>query len=192
MIHPDMKLAQITTVPAIEEKFSLPGSQDPNNTVSGSQIGVMVRWAKENLPPSATWAQALSEMRTRFLKGNQRDFNIVNAILGNARAENPDRPLTVRSGGQSDMLSTILSALNGVKPHWDAGIQQRILVLSKAHRDALISQALEVNTQGQLQVFMTKFDALCGKPAPKAGLGEPLTVGSSVELPIINHDEEPY
>lgn len=190
MIHPDMKLAQITTDPSGKEKFPLPGAQLPN-AISGDQCAIIVRWARQNLNPAMTWAQAVTEMRQKFCRGNQWDINIVNRIVEIGREANVDAPLTVRSGGQSDMLSTIISALNGVKPHWDPGIQQRILVLSKAHRDTLISQALEITTQGQLQVFMTKFDALCGKPTPKAGLGEPLNL--LVDQPIIPTDgSEPF
>lgn len=195
MITADTTLAAINPdlLPDTSERFHLPGAVDlPNrnpNQVSGKQVKIIVRYAKDNIPASATFAQAIAQLRSKFLVGAQQDFNLVEKILEETRAENAENDL---SDAQNKMVITILSALAGTANHWDMGINAKIASAPKALKSTFIMSLSAVRTQGQLTVFMDRFAAVFGRPQPKAGLGEPLMAQSTVAAAPETALEEPF
>jgi hypothetical protein len=162
----------------------LPGaieSRDPAkpNTVSPKQQATIARHVKENFSATTTWAEAIAQLRARFLKGRQLDFGIVDGIISEGRFANRHDDLTT---AQQDLVEVNLRALNGTQAHWDEGIAARIIQSSKQAREALSERFLRVDTQGQLQVAMDRFAALFGRPAVAAGTGEAMAGDPALQV----------
>lgn len=170
MIAPNTIISTINldSIPESKDKFELPGASAPNS-VSYNQLRTIVTYIQEIYPATLTFADAVARLRERFVKGNQRDFNIVNGIIDDLRTQNADNDLTQN---QQDLVNTILGSLAGTSEHWDKGIAARIAAAPKSLRNQFTVQFSSCFNQGQLNILMNRFAQVFGKPTPKAGFGD--------------------
>lgn len=182
----------------------LPGASPADTGVTDSQVKTMVRWAHQNLDLSLTWAQAVSEMRKRFITGQQRDFNIADRIINEGYKANADLRLTE---DQARMVNTIILALQAPDKvgkdreqaqHWDLGIRQAIATVDVRTRKQYLALFDSVWTQGDLTVVMDRFSARFGRPQPKGGFGDvlnqeqPLSTNSDDAPPVEDKGDSLY
>ncbi len=173
-----------------EKAVYLPGQA--RGTVSFDQQRMIARFVSENIDPALSWGDAIEGLRKRFLKGNQRDFGIVDGISQILRAGRAHDSLTP---GQVGLLTTQIAALSGSAPHWEPNIAAKIKAANPRIVTAMTEAAILVSNQGELDLFMEKFSGLFGRPQARAGLGDvlgPATDEAPAAGKPVNGDEEPY
>jgi hypothetical protein len=183
-----------TTLPDTQTKTEvLPGARHgADDALSMRQVRVILAWAQRELPGSTTWADAVDKARETFVRGNQRDFNIVQGIIEKDRQANSHESLT---GEQERLLSTVLKALDSTPertPHWEPNIERRIEGLRPRVRAGLYDMFALAESRGQFSSAMDRFSTLCGRPQPRPGESTETMGETGVPSEPDSDDEEPF
>lgn len=157
----------VDTLPSTTEKiFRLPGGNaHPENVLSGKQFTTLVRYMVENFPPTMTFAEGCTRLRTEArLSPLQRDFSLAEFVIRQRRRQDANLEVT---DAQSDLLATCAAALSGLTPHWDAQIQAKINACPTARREGILeifNLALMHGRRADVDKAMTVFRVNFGTP----------------------------
>lgn len=183
-IDPEIQVSTISVddLPTGKDKIvSLPGAEDANRgELSFDQLRVIVRYVTTNFEPMTTWADAVNQLRAKYVVGAQKDFTIVTKIIEEGYRANASLEIT---DDQLNLIVVNLGALTGQTPHWDAGINAKVSGASKLIRDTMATKFMTVDNRGDLDRAMRLFEATFGRPQRITGVGEPIGSGVTVTPP---------
>lgn len=171
-----MQLPDETVVAISGFLYLLPGAPDETHRFTSAQMASTISYIKQNYNGGEKLEDVAAALRRDFIKGNQKDWNIVGGFTAKTRQLTAHEDM---SDAQLTMLTdTIIPALSGEKRHWDVGIANKIQQADDDIRKIFIKDALQAHTKGDVMRFMAKFTAVFGRPkqqsATQTAIGENL------------------
>lgn len=209
ILKSDMLIEELEDVEFIRvsgRQYLLPGAPDGSHTMSDRQMATTASYVIATYPagsklgdvvgPYEPTARVRDTLRAKFLRGLQKDWNIVSGITGESRALTAREPITERQ--LTMMYDAIVPALVGTKGHWDPIIQSGIQKMPASTRELFLNMAIEAKNRGDVSGFMTRFEAVVGRPQRQMpeGAAQPTGIQAIVRgagAPTsMRGDEEPF
>lgn len=151
--------------------YRLPANppRDDSHALTPPQMAMIINYAKQEYDRGEQFGDVVAKLRAKFLRGNQKDWNICGKISEESRLATAHEPITEEQ--MRMVFDAILPALreHNRTPHWDPSIEANIRAMTRAQRESLIVQGLKVDDRQGVSVFMRKFQSLAGRPLSQQG-----------------------